>query len=202
MEEITADWTSLPDGVSSESLWVTLHDGCLESLHSDLTASTISVSILVDYVVDFHNLPKETRFVLKLDTVTSVRADSFHAWPPAPVIPTNATGLERVELMRGYHPKWRRQSVDWDSLEKRLQGEDVRIDIMDAEIAQHSNQVGLRLEGMLVDDHGSYHFLFIHAGSISFSDSNGGVYNLDQFLELGGRYWEAFGNHSTDNSAA
>ncbi|MEO7715131.1 MAG: hypothetical protein ABIY70_02920 [Capsulimonas sp.] len=198
MEKIAADWTSLPEGVIAESLWVTLHDGYLNNIHSDLAAGAVTLSFQVGYVASFHNLPQDTRFLLKFESVISVRASAFYPWPSAPMIPQIATGRERLQLTAGYDPKWREQSVDWDALEKRLQNDEVRIDTSHAEIAQSEDQVGFRLEGTLLDDEDAYHYVFIHAACVSFSDTNGGMYDLDQFRELGGRYWEAFGKRAPD----
>ena len=195
-EEIVADWTSLPEGVECDSLWVTLHDGLLERVQSDLEACAVTLVFYVGYVAKFNNLPDHTHFVLKLEGVSSVRAEAYCRWPAAPTVPEDATGVERRLLMVGYEPKWRRQSVDWDALEDHLLNDDVRMDVMNAELAQHGGQIGLKVEGMLLDDDDAYHSLFIHAASVSFSDTEGGVYDLNEFRVLGGRYWEAFGNRA------
>ena len=52
-----------------ESLWVSLHDGILESLTSDRLARSVVLVIDVPYIWEFHAKPDTTRFHVLLEGV-------------------------------------------------------------------------------------------------------------------------------------
>lgn len=182
---------------------MTLHDGHLESIVSDLAAGSITLTFLVEYVARFHQLPGGTRFILRFEGVSSVRAISSFPFPAEPIIPAIATKEEARQLRQKYDPKWREQSVDWGALEEQLRIYEESIDIYNVELARDSDQVAMKLDGMLWDEKAyreAFYRLFIRANTVQFSDTNGGDYDLDQFQELGGRYWEAFGKRAPNDA--
>ena len=72
-EQQIVDWVNFPDGTPMLSLWDTLHDGDLLSIASDLLVRTVTLRFDVGYVRDFHHLSEQTRFIIVVNGVRSVR---------------------------------------------------------------------------------------------------------------------------------
>lgn len=84
---VNLDWVNLPKEAEELSLWSTLHDGDLAAIESDLLARTLTLRFDIGYVRDFHKLSEETRFVVIISGVQSVRSFSSVPWPGACSIP-------------------------------------------------------------------------------------------------------------------
>jgi len=67
------DWTNLPPGAQETSLWAGLHDAQIVSIQSNLLDRTITLNLESDHLLEFHNLPLDMQFLLRLDGVQSAR---------------------------------------------------------------------------------------------------------------------------------
>lgn len=186
-EKRVVDWVNLPHNVDAISLWVTLHDGEILSVRSDLFARTVTFSFDVPYVREFHHLPEDVRFVLTLTTVESVRSARNVQWPGEFSIPKDASGEEQSRLVAEYQAKWREESQSWSDFELQAPGAEVS----DATIALAHHAAALKLGVMLPNDH--YVEAVVRGGDISFTVGNSQV-TCDEFVRLGGLYWRAFGS--------
>lgn len=186
------DWVNLPDDTRNISLWDALHDGTLMSVQSDVLNRTVTLQFDVDYVRDFNHLPQDTRFVMVLSGVQSVRAVRSEPWPGGFSLPKGVSREEESRLMAEYRSKWRDESQSWKEFEQ-LSGEDMGVS--DAMIAVgDSNSIALRMAVMTFEGN-SYFEAFIRAQGISFSVGDDQM-EVEQFLSLGEAYWKAFADRS------
>ena len=61
------DWMNLPHGVPEVSLWTSLHDAQIVSIQSNLLERTVTLHLESDHLLEFHNLPLDMQFLLRLD---------------------------------------------------------------------------------------------------------------------------------------
>jgi hypothetical protein len=80
-EQPTIDWVNFAEGAPTFSLWESLHDGDVLAIESDLLGRTVTMRFDVGYVRKFHQLSEETRFVIVMDGVQSVRSLRSVPWP-------------------------------------------------------------------------------------------------------------------------
>ncbi len=113
------DWTHLPEGTETISLWRSLHDGELRAIRSSLLDRTVRLEFSVDYVVTFHNLAEGLTFILLLEGVKSVRVVKWIPWPGDSSAPEGAPAKEQQRLVEEYHAKWRQESESWNAFEGR-----------------------------------------------------------------------------------
>jgi hypothetical protein len=184
------DWTHLPPNTNPLSLWECLHDAIIQTLHSDRVSCALTLELDVFYIREHHGLPDGLRFILRFDGVSSVRANVFAVWPGELSLPPGASPEERNRAIGEVQAKSREQSVSWSALETALEAEGVTFDIYAAELAEGENSVALRLQGYL--DSEDYDELFIRAGSLSLSTSDGKGLTLQEFRQMGELYWDAF----------
>ena len=187
-KERIVDWVNLPEGATEFSLWSTLHDGDLTAIESDLMARTLLLRFDVGYVRDFHNLSEDTRFVIVVSEVQSVRSFCGVPWPGGCAIPAGTPYEQQQALVAAYQSKWREESLSWADFE-RLIGND--LEVSSATLGQGSNGVALRL-GLLVGGD-SYAEAFVRGEKITFSIGERQL-TPQEFVELGEAYWEAFAN--------
>src|SRR6202045_5172602 len=76
-----ADWMNLPHGVPEVSLWAGLHDAQIVSIQSNLLERTVTLYLESDHLLEFHNLPLDKQFLLRLDGVQSARVVHYAVWP-------------------------------------------------------------------------------------------------------------------------
>lgn len=179
---------NLPEGATEFSLWSTLHDGDLTAIESDLMARTLSLRFDVGNVRDFYNLSEDTRFVIVVSGVQSVRSFSSVPWPGGCSIPAGTPYEQQQTLIAEYQSKWREESLSWADFE-RLIGNG--LEVSSATLGQASNGVALRL-GLLVGGD-SYAEAFVRGEGITFLIGERQV-TPQEFVELGEAYWEAFAN--------
>ncbi len=187
-KEQIADWVNLPDGATEFSLWSTLHDGDLTAIESDLMARTLSLRFDVGYVRDFHNLSVDTRFVIVVGGVKSVRSFSSVPWPGGCSIPAGIPAGQQQALVADYQSKWREESLSWADFERLTEN---GLELSSAVLTQGSESIALRL-GLLVGGD-SYAEALIRGEGITFSIGERQV-TPQEFVELGEAYWEAFAN--------
>ena len=116
-EQQIADWVNFPDGIPTLSLWDALHDGDLLSIESDLLARTVTLRFDVGYVRDFHRQSEQTRFIIVVDGVRSVRSFRSVPWPGGCSIPQGMLRGQQETLIAEYHRKWREESLSWSDFE-------------------------------------------------------------------------------------
>jgi hypothetical protein len=114
--EAVIDWVNLPSDARTISLWDSLHDGDLIGIESDPAERTILLRFDVEYVRNFHKLPVDTRFAIKINGVQSVRCF--------------ATGA------------WTEESVSWDDFQRLSATEP---EVSTANLAEGSNTVALQI---------------------------------------------------------
>jgi hypothetical protein len=180
------DWVNLPPETTTLSLWDTLHDSDLLAIESNLLARSLTLRFDVGYLCDFHDLPEETRFVLKLTGVQSVRSFKSVPWPGVFSVPSGISREEERRLIDDYQRKWREESQAWSEFE-RLTGEG--LEVSDATLARASNAAVLQL-GVLVGSE-SYVEAYVRAESIECLVGDKLV-TLEKFVGLGEAYWKAF----------
>jgi hypothetical protein len=184
------DWTSLPPGTEVESLWDCLHDGELLSCRSDLIDRKVSLEFRVRHLQE--EADDDLRFFLHLHNVRSVRANVYLRWPGEFVISKDASRDEECRLISEYQAKWREESIGWLSFEGSLSTDPLQIS--DADIARSSGKVALKLGGHLDGERFNdlYCGVLLRGTSISASRSDERPLSLEQFMEMGRRYWEEF----------
>lgn len=179
------DWVNLPEGVTQLSLWSTLHDGDLTTVESDLLERTLTLRFDVGYVRDFHNLSKESRIVVIVSGVQSVRSSRSVPWPGGCSTPAGLPYEQQEAIVAEYHSNWREESLSWADFE-RLTGSG--LEVSSAELGQRSDGVALRL-GLLVGGD-NYVEAFVRGREITFSVGERKL-TPQEFVELGEAYWEA-----------
>jgi hypothetical protein len=75
------DWMNLPHDVQAVSLWAGLHDAQIVSIQSDLLERTLTLHLESDHLLEFHNLPLDMQFLLRLEGVQSTRVVHSAGWP-------------------------------------------------------------------------------------------------------------------------
>src|SRR5438445_2502818 len=145
------DWMNLPPGAAEVSLWAGLHDAQIVTIQSNLLERTVTLHLESDHLLEFHNLPLDMQFLLRLDGVQSARVVHSAGWPGEFAVPAGASGEERDRLIADYQSKCREESLSWTDLESALTIECKQvIDIADASLATFSNNsVALRINGLL-----------------------------------------------------
>src|ERR1700686_1774835 len=100
-------WMTLPQGVPEVSLWAGLHDAQIVSIQSNLLERTITLHLESDHLLEFHNLPLDMQFLLRLDGVQSARVVHYALWPGQFSVPPGVTREEESRLIAEYQSKWR-----------------------------------------------------------------------------------------------
>src|SRR6266849_222397 len=186
------DWMNLPHGAAEVSLWAALHDAQIVSIKSGLLERAVTLHLESDHLLEFHKLPLDMQFLLRLDGVQSARVVHFALWPGEFSIPFGATGEEQSRLVAEYQSKWREESLSWSELESAVTMECKQvIDIADATLAASpDNSVALRISGLL--NYTSYRELFLRAEGLSLSRGDRQDLGIAGLLKMGEAYWDAF----------
>jgi hypothetical protein len=186
------DWINFPEDNPTFSLWDTLHDGDLLAIQSDLLARTVTLRFDVDYVRNFHQLPEQTRFVIVVSGVQSVRSLRSISWPGGCSIPQGTPNDQRSTLIAEYHRKWREESQSWNDFERLTED---GLEVLNATLGRGSN-VALQL-GLMVG-HDSYVKAYIRGEEIAFYVGDKQV-TPEEFVKVGEAYWEAFAKKRNTN---
>jgi hypothetical protein len=186
------DWTNLPPGAQETSLWAGLHDAQIVSIQSNLLDRTITLHLESDHLLEFHNLPLDMQFLLRLDGVQSARVVHVAGWPGEFSVPAGVSPEEQSRLISEYQSKCREESVSWAELERALTTECKQVlDIADATLATSSNNsVALRINGLL--NYIEYREVFLRAERLTLTRGDGQDLGIAGLLKMGEAYWDAF----------
>ena len=186
------DWMNLPPGAQETSLWAGLHDAQIVSVRSNLLERTITLHLESDHLLEFHNLPFDMQFLLRLDGVQSARVVHFAGWPGEFSVPAGVSPEEQSRLITEYQSKCRQESLDWTDLENALTTECKQVlDIADATLATSSiNSLALRISGLL--NYTEYRELFLRAERLTIVRGDGQDLGIAGLLKMGEAYWDAF----------
>src|SRR5467141_4929325 len=141
------DWMNLPPGTQEVSLWAALDDAQIVSITSNLLERSVTLHIESDHLLEFHQLPLDMQFLLRLDGVQSARVLHYSVWPGEFSVPAGVSREEEDSLIAVYQSKWREESLSWSALESALSLECKQVlDIADATLAASANNsVALRI---------------------------------------------------------
>ena len=181
------------DITEEQSLWVSLHDGVLESLTSDRLARSVTLIVDVPYIWQFHALPDTSRFHVVVEHVRNTTALDFMPWPGRFEMPQSLTWDEQQVVHTKIYGQGRLQSTDWDVMAAKLQAsEDYEITNASLALAQDASLVlRLHLMNSVTND---YPQIEITGGNVCFClHPENRELSLEQFIAMGGQYWEDFG---------
>jgi hypothetical protein len=186
------DWMNLPPGAQETSLWAGLHDAQIVSIQSNLLERSLTLHLESDHLLEFHNLPLDMQFLLRLDGVQSARVVHSAGWPGEFSVPAGVSPEEQSRLIAEYQSKCREESLSWADLESALTTECKQvIDIDDATLATATNNsVALRIEGLL--NYTEWRELFLRAERLTLTRGDGQDLGIAGLLKMGEAYWEAF----------
>src|SRR5229473_1034785 len=100
------DLTNLPPAAAQVSLWAGLHDAQIVTIQSNLLERAVTLHLESDHLLEFHNLPLDMQFLLRLDGVQSARVLQYAVWPGEFSVPAGASGEEEARLIAGYQSNW------------------------------------------------------------------------------------------------
>jgi hypothetical protein len=186
------DWMNLPPGAQETSLWAGLHDAQIVSIQSNLLERSLTLHLESDHLLEFHNLPLDMQFLLRLDGVQSARVVHSAGWPGEFSVPAGVSPEEQSRLIAEYQSKCREESLSWADLESALTTECKQvIDIDDATLATATNNsVALRIEGLL--NYTEWRELFLRAERLTLTRGDGQDLGIAGLLKMGEAYREAF----------
>ena len=187
------DWMNLPAGAQETSLWAALHDAQIVSIQSDLFDRTMTLHLESDHLLEFHNLPLDMQFLLRLDGVQSARLVHYAGWPGEFSVPAGVSPEEQSRLIAEYQSKCREESLSWTDLENAITIECKQVlDIADATLATAADNsvVALRINGLL--NYTEYRELFLRAGRLTLTRGDGQDLGIDSLQKMGQAYWDAF----------
>jgi hypothetical protein len=194
------DWMNLPPTAQELSLWVGLHDAQIVSIQSNLLERTVTLHLESDHLLEFHHLPLDMQFLLRLEGVQSARVLHYAVWPGEFSVPDGLAPEEQSRLVAEYQSKWREESFSWSELESAVTTECKQvIDISDASLATSTdNFVALRISGLL--NYTKYHELFLRAERLTLTRGDGHDLGITGLLKMGEAYWEAFERRKNDHT--
>src|SRR6266480_5180883 len=96
------DWMNLPHGVPEVYLWTSLHDAQIVSIQSNLLERTVTLHLESDHLLEFHKLPPDRRFLLRLDGAQSARVAHYAVYPGEFSVPAGAAREEEARLIAEY----------------------------------------------------------------------------------------------------
>jgi hypothetical protein len=191
-EDSPVDWLNLPPTAKPVSLWDTLHDAQVVSIRSSLLERTMDLFCEIEHLSKFHKLDEGFQFILHLESVQSARVLRYAVWPGECPSLDGLSVEEQRRVVSEYQAKWREESASWNEFESRITREDEQVfDISDAALATSpGGPFALKLCGHL--NYAAYHEAYLRFETLKISGGDGKQFELEEFQQLGEKYWEAF----------
>lgn len=196
-DSLELDWTNLPPGVESISLWASLHDGVLVGLRSDRLARTVDAELEIDHLATEAGLQPNTRFIFHFDQVRSVRARVGKIWPgPEPDL-AGLSGEDRTRRTNEDAAKSRWESLAWPEAEQLAsEGEN---HVSDSRLGLADGRVAWEVHACFGADT-VWAVINIAAGRLSVGRSDGAAFDLPALMAMGRKYWDDFARGGSDTS--
>ena len=193
---------NLASGAAEVSLWAGLHDAQIVSIQSNLLERTLTLHLESDHLLEFHKLPVDMQFLLRLEGVQSARVVHYAVWPGEFSVPAGAAREEETRMIAEYQSKCREESLSWSELESAVTMECKQvIDIADATLATSpDNSVALRISGLL--NYTLYRELFLRAERLTLSRGDGQELGIRGLLKMGEAYWDALERRKKEDGRA
>ncbi len=187
-------WTRLPAGSDVFSLWDCLHDGALLTCSSDLLNRSVCLEVEVSHLIEDG---EDVRFLIQLDTVTSVDVNISVLWPGEFQLMPGINDEESRRLVAEYWAKGREQSLGWNEFEGSLATDP--LNVTDATLVCCDDRAALQLTGYQDGEkvYDRFCTVSMRFGGIRVSRSDGTPFSLEQLIVLGHAYWEAFAERGT-----
>jgi hypothetical protein len=172
------------------SLWESLHDAILIRITSAPRQRKIDFEFRINHLCKFHQLPINTTFLLQFEGVDFVRVAEDAPWPNKPydalfkIITNQEISLPAMSARLGD------EDIPWHKFEEQLNAEK-DTEVYEASITQCE-------DGRLLFRLGIHVFpefwpgLNIYAQSFSIQKTESEMLSLEEFLQLGVDFWEAF----------
>lgn len=190
------DWLNLPPGANAVSLWAGLHDAQIISIQSSLLDRTVTLTLEIEHLRIFYQLPLDMQFVIRFDGVQSARVLRYSVWPGTFAVPPAVSREEEARLIAEYQSKWRQESLGWSELENAVTTAHKQvIDISDATLATGPGSVAFRTVGLF--NYTTYHEVFLRAERLTISRTDAGELPIEELLKMGEAYWDAFERQET-----
>ena len=200
-----SDNTMDQNGTEEIPLWNSLHDGELQSIKSDRHKRTLILEFDIRHIRKSHELADDYRFVWKFEDVISANAVVWIPWERVSTeeLETLSNDANSVTLSEQWS-KGHKESASWEDLETELSKKNSFIDVGDATFHQSEQGITLDFQGRRESDdlEDCYRLITIHACSISLSGSDGVSMSLEEFIQLGTDYWDAFEKRSHDRKTS
>ena len=184
------DWIHLPAGVEAISLWTSLYDGRLSRVATNALARTATLEFDVYYLWKFHGLPRETRFQLEFEEVSSLRTTRLMRPSVGFLEIVGEEPRHRAQRLHDHHNTWRKESIAWNAWEREV-GSGEGYEVSQAELASDSNVASVHIGGF--NEAAVFTDIYLTAGRLKFYLNGKTPLTIDEFLEVGGKYWKAFG---------
>ena len=176
-----------------EDLWVSLHDGILESLTSNHLARSMTMVVDVPFIWTFHGLPEGTRFHVQVEGIARVEALQFNPWPGVFTMPEGLSWEEQEELHKGVYDQGRMQSTDWESFTASFERVNCYY-IMSASIRRALHAPVLFTLNLMSESPSEYPQIEITADNMRFWLSSAQrELSLEEFVAMARSYWDDFG---------
>src|SRR5258707_15417529 len=107
------DWMNLPPTAAEVSLWAGLHDAQVVTIQSNLLERAVTLHLESDHLLEFHNLPLDMQFLLRLDGVQSARVVHHGPWPGTFPLPDGIPPGEQPRLRAEHQAQCRQEALGW-----------------------------------------------------------------------------------------
>ena len=176
---------------SAVSLWDSLHDAEIVSIHSDLLDRSMTISIEIEHLSKSHQLGAGFTFTIELRGVQSARVVRYAIWPGGCHIPDGISRDEESKIVEEYQAKWREESASWNEFESGItRANKQKFGLCDAAVVKsQSGATALKLCGHM--NHETYHELFLRFETLEISGTDDKQIQIEEFQRMGERYWES-----------
>ena len=176
------------------SLWACLHDGELEALTHDGLSQTVTLTWDVSFLWKFHNLPTETRFVIRLNEVRELLVLSFLPWPGWKEPSRDLPWSKQEEIRQGFVSKSAYISADWPTFLEGIKR--IEYGCSSATLSTAASGQKFLSLGLMDYNGGGYPALRLLCSEVVIALNSGQELSFDEFLAMGAAYWDDFAERS------